>query len=97
MNRNYFPYELTLVLFLSFALSISCNKKDDDPVTNAYAIGTSNNLLSFNVSNPGKINSDKPMVSINFSPCLYNPATKRILSLRRWHRHKWSYYLFLHC
>lgn len=85
MNRNYFPYELTLVLFLSFALSISCNKKDDDPVTNAYAIGTSNNLLSFNVSNPGKINSDKPITGLQTGEAILaidiRPATGQLYGL----------------
>jgi len=65
MKRSFFPYELTLLLFLSFALCFSCSKKDDDkPVTNAYAIGSSNNLLGFNVSSPNKINSDKPITGL---------------------------------
>jgi len=67
MKRNYGPYELTLILFLSLSICISCNKNDDDddnPVTNAFAIGSSNNLLGFNVSAPGKINSDKPITGL---------------------------------
>jgi hypothetical protein len=65
MKRNYFPYELTLLLFLSLTLCISCSKDDDDdPVTNAFAIGSSNNLLSFDISNPGKINSDKAITGL---------------------------------
>jgi hypothetical protein len=66
MKRNYVPYELALILFLSLSICISCNKKDDDdnPVSNAYAIGSSNNLLGFNVSAPGKIISDKPVTGL---------------------------------
>jgi hypothetical protein len=65
MKRNDVPYELTLMLFLSLALCISCNKKSDDkPVSNAFAIGSSNNLLSFNISAPNKINSDKPITGL---------------------------------
>jgi hypothetical protein len=67
MKRNYGPYELTLILFLFLSICISCNKNDDEddnPVTNAFAIGSSNNLLGFNVSAPGKINSDKPITGL---------------------------------
>jgi hypothetical protein len=66
MKRNYGPYELALILLLSLSICISCNKNDDDdnPVTNAFAIGSSNNLLGFNVSAPGKINSDKPITGL---------------------------------
>ena len=67
MKRTYVPYELTLLLFLSLSICISCNKDDDDkdsPVSNAFAIGSSNNLLGFNISDPGKIISDKPVTGL---------------------------------
>lgn len=87
MKRNYVPYELTLVLLLSFALCISCNKDDDDdnPVSNAYAIGSSNNLLSFNVSAPNKINSDKPITGLQTGEAMLGidirPATGQLYGL----------------
>jgi len=88
MKRNHAPYELTLILFLSLALSISCNKKDKDdnnPVSNAYAIGSSNNLLSFNVSAPNKINSDKPITGLQAGEIILaidiRPATGQLYGL----------------
>lgn len=86
MKRNYVPYELTLVLFLSVALSISCNKKDDDnPFSNAFAIGSSNNLLSFNTSTPTKINSDKPITGLQAGEVILaidiRPATGQLYGL----------------
>jgi hypothetical protein len=87
MKRNYVPYELTLMLFLSLALSISCNKDDDDdnPVSNAFAIGSSNNLLSFNVSVPNKINSDKPITGLQAGEAILaidiRPATGQLYGL----------------
>jgi hypothetical protein len=68
-------------------LFISCNKDDDDdnPVSNAYAIGSSNNLLSFNVSAPNKINSDKPITGLQAGEAILaidiRPATGQIYGL----------------
>jgi hypothetical protein len=87
MKRNYVPYELALMLFLSLALFISCNKDDDDdnPVSNAYAIGSSNNLLSFNISAPNKINSDKPVIGLQAGEAILaidiRPATGQLYGL----------------
>ena len=86
MKSNYGPYELTLILFLSLSICISCNKKDDDnPVTNAFAIGSSNNLLGFNVSAPGKINSDKPITGLQTGEAILaidiRPATGQLYGL----------------
>ena len=87
MKSNYGPYELTLILFLSLSICISCNKKDDDdnPVTNAFAIGSSNNLLGFNVSAPGKINSDKPITGLQTGEVILaidiRPATGQLYGL----------------
>jgi hypothetical protein len=86
MKRNYVPYELALMLILSLALCVSCNKKDDDkPVANAYAIGSSNNLLSFNVSAPNKIISDKPITGLQTGEAILaidiRPATGQLYGL----------------
>ena len=86
MKRNYVPYELALILFLSLSICISCNKKDDDnPVTDAFAIGSSNNLLGFNVSAPGKINSDKPITGLQTGEVILaidiRPATGQLYGL----------------
>ena len=87
MKRNYVPYELTRMLFLALALFISCNKDDDDdnPVSNAYAIGSSNNLLSFNISAPNKINSDKPITGLQTGEAILGidirPATGQLYGL----------------
>jgi hypothetical protein len=89
MKRNYGPYELALVFFLSLALCISCNKKDDDnnnnPVTNAFAIGSSNNLLGFNVADPGKMISDKPITGLQTGEAILaidiRPATGQLYGL----------------
>lgn len=87
MKSNYVPYELTLLLFLSFALCISCSKNDDDdqPVTNAFAIGSSNNLLGFNVSAPNKVNSDKPITGLQTGEAILaidiRPATGQLYGL----------------
>jgi hypothetical protein len=84
MKRSYFGY--VLVLMLSIALCISCSKKDDDnPVTNAFAIGSSNNLLGFNVSAPGKINTDKPITGLQTGEAILaidiRPATGQLYGL----------------
>lgn len=87
MKRNYVPYELTLLLFLSLSICISCNKDDDkdNPVSNAFAIGSSNNLLGFNVSDPGKIISDKPVTGLQTGEAILaidiRPATGQIYGL----------------
>jgi hypothetical protein len=86
MKRNYVPYECTLMLFLSLALCFSCNKKDDDkPVSNAFAIGSSNNLLSFNISAPNKINSDKTITGLQTGEAILaidiRPATGQLYGL----------------
>ena len=87
MKRNYVPYELTLMLFLSLALFISCNKDDDDdnPVANAFAIGSSNNLLSFNISSPNKIINDKPITGLQVGEVILaidmRPATNQLYGL----------------
>ncbi len=51
---------LNAALILALTLGISCSKKknnDQQPASNAYAIGSNNNLLAFNLSNPSTITS----------------------------------------
>jgi hypothetical protein len=66
MTSKITSFPQALILLLTVALCISCNKDDDDKpkTSNAYAIGSSNNLLSFNISTPGTINSDKPITGL---------------------------------
>lgn len=88
MKSNYVPYELMLILFLSLSICISCNKDDDDddnPVSNAFAIGSSNNLLGFNLSAPGKVISDKPITGLQTGEAILaidiRPATGQLYGL----------------
>jgi hypothetical protein len=65
MPNKMTSFQQAMILLLTVVLYISCNKKDDKPKTsNAYAIGSSNNLLSFNVTTPGTINSDKAITGL---------------------------------
>jgi hypothetical protein len=85
--KRYVPYELTLLFFLCLSICISCSKDDDDdnPVSNAFAIGSSNNLLGFNVSDPGNIISNKPVTGLQTGEAILaidiRPLTGQIYGL----------------
>ncbi len=56
--RSHFAF-LLIIILLSVTTFTGCKKKksDNPPAANAYAIGGTNNLMSFHLSNPGSATS----------------------------------------
>ena len=64
MIKKIAPFELTMFFLLALVINFSCSKSSSPKTTNAYAIGSSNNLLAFDISTPGSINSDKAITGL---------------------------------